>query len=88
MVNRTRLTKCLVPLETTFPNTESTANAAQQCVDFAFSQGDPGDEYYGAVLYYDESDDLWHCQANYDTINNNDLDAEKASAKPVYGYSR
>lgn len=64
----------------------TTATAAQQCVDMAF-QGGPGGTYYGAALWFDESDDLWHCRATYDENAVGDFTAVDDNARPVYGYN-
>jgi hypothetical protein len=70
----------------TYDNTVSTADAAQQCADFALLDGDAG-AYYGFALWFDESDDLWHCRATYNTNIASDFSAEDPNAKPVYGYN-
>lgn len=70
---------------TTYDRTVSTANAAQQCVDFAIGQG--GGTYYGAALWFDESDDLWHCRVTYSQNRASDFTAEDTNARPVYGYN-
>jgi hypothetical protein len=67
----------------TYPNTVSTASAAQQCVDFAINS--PG-EHYGVALWFDESDDLWHCRTTYNQNASGDFTAADPNASPVYGY--
>jgi hypothetical protein len=66
----------------TYANTISTANAAQQCVNFANSK-----PYYGVALWFDESDDLWHCRATFNQNAPTDFTAADANARPVYGYN-
>jgi hypothetical protein len=70
----------------TYDNTVTTAAAAQRCVDLARSQGTPGGEHYGVALWFDESDDLWHCRTTWNANNANDFTAVDANARPVYGY--
>lgn len=74
----------------TYANTVSTASAAQQCVDLGYRQlvaPASGAEYLGVSLWFDESDDLWHCRATFDANVDSDYSAVDANARPVYGYS-
>jgi hypothetical protein len=66
----------------TYPNTVSTASAAQQCVDLAFGPG-----YFGAVLWFDESDNLWHCRATLNQNSETEFTVTDANARPVYAYN-
>lgn len=69
---------------TTFANTVSTQSAAQQCVDFAFSQFD---EYSSATLWYDESDNIWRCRITYGQNEETDFTDVDPNANPVYGFN-
>jgi hypothetical protein len=68
----------------TYPNTVSTASALQQCVDTAFLTDN---NYIGVALWFDESDDLWHCRYTFDRNDAADFTAVDANARPVYGYN-
>lgn len=72
----------------TYSNSVSSADAAQRCVDLAWSQGTFGGEYYSAAFYFDESDDQWHCRVTFSENSAGDFNAPNANAKPVYGFNR
>jgi hypothetical protein len=71
----------------TYANTVSTADAAQRCVDLGWSHGSAFDPHAGVALWFDESDDLWHCRTTFNQNNANDFTAVDANARPVYGYN-
>jgi hypothetical protein len=51
-------------------------------VDFAY-----GYDRIGVALWFDESDDLWHCRATFNPNRASDFTAADANARPVYGYN-
>ncbi|WVW80365.1 hypothetical protein I302_102345 [Kwoniella bestiolae CBS 10118] len=77
------------PVTITIPGTTPQNTAIQQCADQ--SQSLP-DEYYQFQIYFDQpatGDGVWVCTSYYN--QNNDpgyFNVQRASASPVYGYSR